>query len=103
MDDIKNEIADLMHDDKINKKEVILSNGDKWTAAYQESSRKSTDLKLLMEVVGPVKYSEIVSSTSSVFLVIRKSKKSKKSNKTQESPIDDDNIIPIIPDGMILS
>ncbi|MDD4081781.1 MAG: hypothetical protein PHD05_00205 [Sphaerochaetaceae bacterium] len=102
MNEIKEKIAQLMHEDKINIKDVTLENGENWCAAYQNAARNSTDLKLLMEVVGPLKYNEIVSTSNSTFLVIRKKKKTRKSEKSQERPIDDD-ITPIIPPGMILS
>lgn len=102
MNDIKEEVAKMLHDDQINEKIVELSNGEEWKGTYQTTSRTVTDLKALMEMVGPQRYDQIVSSKESTFLTIRKSGKKKKDKLTMNKPVEDNNK-PFIPDGIILS
>lgn len=104
MNNIKESVGLLLHEDKMNEIFVNLHDGEQWKAAYQTTSRQSTDYKALMEMVGPANYSKVVSDKESTFLVIRKSeKKSKKSSVLTEKSIKDDEIKPFVPDGMILS
>ena len=104
MDKIKENIATLLHNDKINEKVVDLSNGEKWKATYQTNSRTTTDLKMLMEMIGPSRYSEIVSQKESTFLTIRKAGKDKKDvSLTSSKPVEDKEIRPDIPTGIMLS
>ena len=103
MNNIKEEAAQMLHEDKINEKVVELSDGEEWKAGYQSSSRSNADLKVLMEIVGPQKYDQIVTNKTSTFLVIKKAGKKKKSKSlTSTKPVEDsDNHF--IPDGIILS
>jgi len=104
MDKIKEGVAIMLHEDKSNEKIVGLSNGENWKAAYQTTSRSNTDLKLLMETVGPNKYSEIVTSKDSTFLTIRKAGKEKKDTSLMNAkPVEDNINKPGIPIGMVLS
>ncbi|HQF37143.1 MAG TPA: hypothetical protein PLL26_05915 [Candidatus Dojkabacteria bacterium] len=104
MDKIKERVAAMLHEDKINEKIVELSNGEKWKGAYQTTSRTVTDLKMLMEIVGPGKYSEIVSQKETIFLTIRKAGKEKKDTLlTSTKPIEDNNVKPFVPTGTVLS
>jgi len=103
MDEIKSRIAAMMHEDKINDKTVELSNGEEWTVAYQTTTRTSTDLKLLLEIVGPKVYDEIITQKSSTFMVIRKAGKKKKDINVHTKPVEDEVIVPTVPNGTILS
>ena len=104
MDSIKEEVARMLHEDQINEKIVELSNGEEWKGTYQSTSRTVTDLKALMEMIGPQRYGQIVSNKQTTFLTIRKSGKRKKDDSLiTTKPVDDDNSKPFIPDGTILS
>ncbi len=95
--------AELLHQDKINRKEIQLPDGENWLCGYQTTTKTSTDLKLLLEYVGPAKYSEIVTEKESTFLTIRKLGKSKtKDNLTTQKPVEEENE-PLIPSGVILT
>jgi len=104
MDKIKENVAVLLHEDKVNEKIVELSTGERWKGAYQSTSRTNTDLKALMELIGPTKYSEIVTQKESTFLTIRKAGKVK-ADKTllNEKPVEDNSNKPFIPNGLVLS
>ena len=104
MDKIKERVAGMLHEDQINEKITELSNGEKWKGTYQSASRTTTDLKMLMETVGPAKYSQIVSQKESTFLTIRKAgKEKKKASLTNVKPVEEDDVKPFIPTGTILS
>jgi len=104
MDKVKECIAGMLHEDQTNEKVVDLSNGEKWKAAYQTTARSTTDLKLLMETVGPSKYSEIVTQKESTFLTIRKAGKEKKdSSILNAKPVEDNINKPFVPGGIVLS
>ena len=104
MDKVKEHVAGMLHEDKCNEKIAELSNGESWKAAYQTTSRSTTDLKLLMETVGPSKYSEIVTPKESTFLTIRKAGKEKKdASILNAKPVEDDLNKPFIPTGTVLS
>ena len=104
MDKVKAQIAGMLHEDQTNEKIVEISNGERWKAAYQTTSRSNTDLKLLMETVGPSKYGEIVTQKESTFLTIRKAGKEKKdSSVLNAKPVEDDSSKPFIPMGTVLS
>ena len=104
MDKVKEKIAGMLHEDQTNEKIVDLSNGEKWKAAYQTTARSTTDLKLLMETVGPKTYGEIVTQKPSTFLTIRKAGKEKKDTTLiHEKPVEDDINKPFIPIGTVLS
>ena len=72
MDSIKEEVARMLHEDQVNEKIVELSNGEEWKGIYQSTSRTVTDLKALMEMIGPQRYGQIVSNKQTTFLTIRK-------------------------------
>jgi hypothetical protein len=104
MDKIKERVAGMLHEDKINERIVDLSSGEKWKAAYQTTARSTTDLKALMELIGPKSYSEIVTQKESTFLTIRKAGKEKKDTTMINSkPVEDDVNKPFIPGGIVLS
>ena len=104
MDNIKEEVAKMLHEDQINEKIVELSNGEEWKGTYQTTSRTVTDLKALMEMIGPQRYGQVVSNKESTFLTIRKAGKKKKDESLiSTKPVDDNNSKPFIPDGTILS
>lgn len=103
MDKIKERVAGMLHEDQINEKIAELSNGERWKGTYQSTSRTVTDLKMLMETVGPAKYGQIVSQKESTFLTIRKAGKEKKEALTNIKPVDNDEIKPLIPTGTVLS
>ncbi len=104
MDKVKEHIAGMLHEDQTNEKIVDLSNGEKWKAAYQTTSRSTTDLKLLMETVGPSKYSEIVTQKESTFITIRKAGKEKKEASILNArPVEDNLVKPFVPTGTVLS
>jgi len=104
MDAIKEKVAILLHEDKANEMIVPLSDGEKWKAAYQTTSRNVTDLKMLMEMVGPSRYTEVVSQKESTFLTIRKAGKEKKdSSLLNAKPVEDTDAMPGIPTGTVLS
>jgi hypothetical protein len=101
---IRQNVAELLHQDQKNEQIVELENKEFWFCGYQTTSRTSTDLKLLLEYVGPAKYNEIVTEKSSTFLTIRKSSKSKSESKLlKEKPVDEEQQKPIVPTGVILS
>ncbi len=101
---IRQKVAEYLHQDKINEIDVKLENGENWFCGYQTTSRTSTDLKLLLEYVGPSRYSEIVTEKPSTFLVIRKASKAKSESKLlSEKPVNDEPTQPIVPTGVILS
>jgi len=104
MDNIKEEVAKMLHEDQINEKIVELSNGEEWKGTYQTTSRTVTDLNALMEMIGPQRFGRVVSNKQSTFLTIRKAGKKKKDESLiMTKPVDDDNSKPFIPDGTILS
>ena len=103
MDIIKEEVAQMLHRDKINEKIIELSNGEKWKGAYQTTVRTVTDLKALMEMIGPQRYNQIVSEKPSTFLTIRKSGKKKRDDSLVNSKPVQDEEKPLIPSGTILS
>jgi len=101
-DQLRQKAAELLHQEKINKKEIQLPNGENWFCGYQTTSKTSTDLKLLLEYVGPTKYAEIVTEKESTFLTIRKAGKSKiKEDLTSQKPVEENE--PLIPSGVILT
>ncbi len=103
MDIIKEEVAQMLHRDKINEKIIELSNGETWKGAYQTTVRTVTDLKALMEMIGPQRYNQIVSEKPSTFLTIRKSGKKKRDDSLVNSKPVQDEEKPLIPSGTILS
>jgi len=105
MNEIKESVAKLLHEDKINEKIVELANGEKWKGIYQSRSTSVTDLKALMEMVGPQRYGQIVTDKTSTFLSIRKAgkEKQKADSLVGSKPVEDDNIKPFVPGGTILS
>ena len=103
LDKIKERVAAMLHEDKINTVSTNLDIGEQWTALYQPRVTNSTDLKLLMETVGSKKYSEIVTPKESTSLYIKKAGKEKKSSLTNEMPVNDPSAKLNIPDGTILS
>ena len=103
-DQIRQTIAELLHRDKENKKEIQLEDGENWSCGYQTVSKTNTDLKLLLEYVGPHKYSEIVTEKPSTFLTIRKAAKSKTKHPIlTEQPVLEESLKPSILTGTILS
>lgn len=103
MEKVKERVAGMLHEDKVNEKIIEIANGERWKGTYQTTSRTVTDLKLLMEVVGPRKYDEIVSQKPTTFLTIRKAGKEKKdSSLVNSKPVDDDEKS-FIPTGTVLS
>jgi hypothetical protein len=104
MDSIKEEVAKMLHEDQINEKIVELLNGEEWKGTYQTTSRTVTDLKALMEMVGPQRYGQVVSNKESTFLTIRKAGKKKKDESLiSNKPVNDNNVKSFIPDGIVLS
>jgi len=103
MNKVKERVAGMLHEDKINENIVEISNGEKWKATYQTQSRTTTDLKALMEIIGPKKYGEIVSQKESTFLTIRKAGKEKKENSLINAKPVEDMDKPLIPTGIVLS
>jgi hypothetical protein len=104
MDKVKERVAGMLHEDKTNEKIIELSNGEPWTGKYQSQSRANTDLKLLMETVGPSKYSEIVTQKETTFLTIRKAGKEKKdASLVNAKPVEEDINKPFVPTGTVLS
>jgi hypothetical protein len=103
-DSIREKAAEMLHIDQINEKIVQLESGENWFCGYQTTTKSSTDLKLLLEYVGPNKYSEIVSEKQSSFISIRKAAKSKiESDLLHTKPVEDNPVRPFIPNGMVLS
>jgi hypothetical protein len=103
MDSIKEEVARMLHEDQVNEKIVELSNGEEWKGTYQSTSRTVTDLKALMEMIGPQRYGQIVSNKQTTFLTIRKAGRKKKDEElTSTKPVNDDSK-PFVPDGIVLS
>lgn len=100
IDRVKKRVAAMLHEDKMNEKVIVLSNGEKWVGKYQSQTRSSTDLAALMELVGPEDYSKIVTLKEITFLTIKKAGKDKK-NLTNEKPVEDKTHF--IPIGTILS
>lgn len=104
MKKIKGDVAALLHEDKVNEKLVELSNGEIWKSTYQTTSRTSTDLKSLMEIVGPKVYGEVVTQKESTFLVIKKAGKDViDSSLLNTKPIEEDATKPFVPGGTVLS
>lgn len=103
-DSIREKAAEMLHIDQVNEKIVQLDNGENWFCGYQTTTKTSTDLKLLLEYVGPSKYSEIVSQKPSTFISIRKAAKAKvESDLMYTKPVEEDIIKPIVPNGIVLS
>lgn len=103
-DIIRQKIAEMLHRDKENKKEIQLENGENWSCGYQTITKPSVDLKLLLEYVGPHKYVELVTDKESTFISIRKAGKSKtKDVILTEKPVEDTLSKPLIPSGTILA
>lgn len=104
MDKVKENVAGMLHEDQSNEQIVELSNGERWKGAYQTTTKSSTDLKLLMETVGPKTYGEIVTQKPSTFLTIRKAGKEKKDTTLiHEKPVENDINKPFVPGGIVLS
>jgi hypothetical protein len=93
---VKEEIGKIMHKRKINECIEQDKNENNWSIKYQTSNRRSVDYDLLEEEVTPEVFNNIVNTTESTSLVIRKSKKKKKKGKDliheAPKPIKDDSI-----------
>jgi hypothetical protein len=104
MDAIKERIAIMLHEDRINEKILPLANGENWKAGYQTTTRQNTDLKLLMEMLGPTRYAEVVTPKESTYLTIKKAGKEKKdTSKLTSKPVEESDGMPDIPTGTMLS
>jgi len=103
MNIIKEEVAQMLHRDKINEKIIELSNGELWKGTYQTTTRTVTNLQALMEMIGPQRYNQIVEEKTSTFLTIRKSGKKKKDESLVNTKPVEDEVQPFTPSGMILS
>ena len=78
MKEIALEIDVIMHEDKINKKEVFITAlNETHKAEYVDRTTKSVDYQLLAETVSDEKYGEIVIDKESSYLKIGKVPKPK--------------------------
>jgi len=102
MDSIKEEVATLLHEDKLNEKITELASGEEWKGAYQTTTRQSTDYKMLLEMIGVKNFEQIVTNKETTFLTIRKSGKKKINEKLKNKPVEDNNDLNI-PNGIVLS
>jgi hypothetical protein len=84
-DGIKEDIAKLMHQDKINEKLVDVDS-IKYRVFYQGRTNKKVDYNNLYETVGPHKYKEIVTESQSEFLSIRKAPLHAQDKLTHNAP-----------------
>lgn len=84
-DEIKEDIAKLMHEDQINEK-IAEVDGIKFKISYQGRTNKKVDHDALINLVGPNKYKEIVSESHSEFLSIRKAPKGQQTSLVHSSP-----------------
>ena len=104
-DEIRREIAEILHHENVNSKVMVDEYGTEWEPKYQKSSRKQVNYSLLLEEVGREKYDEIVNETTSTSLVIRKAPKKKKTKEediTKSSPKEEEqDITKNIPKGSI--
>jgi len=84
--DIRSDIADILHRDKVNEKIGEDADGILWKCIYQSTTRKQINYMALSEIVSDKsKYDEIVTQKTSVSLVIRKAPQNKKT-KTKVAP-----------------
>ena len=90
-DDIKEEVAELMHLEKINEKKVLLEDGEEWTCKYKQTARPKTNYTLLQTMLTSEQYDEVVDTTPVEYLDIRKSpkKKATPNRKSAQRPVDD--------------
>lgn len=84
-DNIKEDIAKLMHEDQINEK-ITEVDGIKFKICYQGRTNKSVDHNALIELVGPNKYNDIVKQSHSEFLSIRKAPKGQQTSLVHTAP-----------------
>ena len=103
MNSIKEEVAQMLHEDKMNEKIIKLQDGEEWKATYQSKTTTTTDLKALMEMLGPQRYGEVVGEKISTFLVIKKAGKKKRDDSLTSSKPVDEKYNMNIPTGTILS
>jgi len=85
--EIRDELAEILHTDGVNDKIIEDEYGVEWKVAYQKSSRKTVDYSVLLEEVGSETYDDIVSSQEITSFVIKKAPKKKKSSGlTKKAP-----------------
>lgn len=102
--EVREQIAQLLHDEGVNEKTIMDDYGTEWNPKYQNTTRKSTDYDLLLHYVGSEKYDEIVKGKTTTSLVIKKAPKKKKKEKTvtSEAPNEiKEDITKTIPKGKI--
>lgn len=83
--DIKEDIAKLMHEDGVNEK-ITEVDGINFKIFYQGRTNKKVDHDALINIVGANKYREIVSESHSEFLSIRKAPKGQQQSLTHKAP-----------------
>lgn len=84
--ELREEVANEMHKLRLNKVVIDGNLDTSWHCEYSIRTTRNTDYQRLMEIVGPENYHEIVSSTDSTSLYIRKKKKKKKLDLTEKAP-----------------
>jgi len=101
--EIKEKIAIIMHQRKVNQLLLTDSEDQNWEIRYQSSNRKKVDYTALFNQVGHDVYNQIVTETPSTSLFIRKEKvKKTKTALSNESPVDlGPNPDLVVPTGVI--
>jgi len=101
--EIKEKIAIIMHQRKVNQLLLTDSEDQNWEIRYQSSNRKKVDYTVLFNQVGHDVYNQIVTETPSTSLFIRKEKvKKTKTALSNESPVDlGPNPDLVVPTGVI--
>jgi chromosome segregation ATPase len=68
-EELRNKIAEYMHDIKQNEISVFDTNDRQWSCVYQNRETKSVDHGELLRLVGPVHYSDVVKTKNSTIVI----------------------------------
>ena len=102
--EIKENIAKYMHENKESSISSPDENGQIWTMAYQTKNNRSCDYDALQDILTEEDFQEIVKTTTSEYLVIRKSKKSSnlKTDYSKKAPKSSKPNLSKAPTGVII-
>lgn len=85
VDNIKEDMAKLMHEDSVNEKLVTVDE-IKFRIFYQGRTSKKVDHDVLFNMLGPNKYQEVVTESHSEFLSVRKAPKGQQTSLAHSAP-----------------
>jgi len=101
---IKENIAKYMHENKESSLSSPDENGQVWSMTYQTKNSRSCDYDTLESILTEEDFSDVVKTTTSEFLVIRKAKKSSgtKNDYSKKAPKTSKPNLSKAPTGVII-